>query len=365
MRRTRSRTRPPLAVAIAAALAVSATPAGAEERPIVFSVALGESPLDRCGGGVALTREVEERLRRPVFADEDAADIAFAIAARRADGELDSWRAEIVERDRAGAELGRRDVPLPAADCPRALDTLAVVLAIMIGPARVTTEPPWRAEPSPVPSPAPTRVDRPREPPRPSLRGGAAATPPEPPEPLRWRMSPLAGVVGGTGVLPSAAWAVEAGALVRPPVRRFALIARAAYWPPGRLQAPAQAEVDRVGGAALGCLELYRLGSLAAGSVAFGGCAGADAGVITARSANLTTSSKSSWIVGVLAEARLGYRLALRHGVAVEPYLAPQLSALLRRDRFTYRDAAGRERTLLFPAPASFQAGFGVIVHFL
>ncbi|MBX3209219.1 MAG: hypothetical protein KF764_29575 [Labilithrix sp.] len=323
----------------------------------MFSIALGESPLDRCGGREALTRAVEERLRRPVFADDDAADIAFAIAAERADDAVDSWRAAIVERDRAGAELGRRDVPLPAADCPKALDTLAVVLAIMVGPPRATTEPPRRAETPPV-APAPRGTDRPREPRRPP-------TPPEPPEPLRWRVSPLAGVAGGTGVLPALAWAVEAGAVVRPPVPRFALIARAAYWPPRTLAAPAQAEVDRIGGAALGCLELYRLGSLAAGSLAFGACAGVDAGMITARSANLTTSSRSSWIVGVLAEGRLGYRLALRHGVAVEPYLAPQLSAILRRDRFIYRDAAGRERTLLFPAPASFQAGFGVVVHFL
>ena len=95
------------------------------------------------------------------------------------------------------------------------------------------------------------------------------------------------------------------------------------------------------------------------------GCGGAEVSRIEARSTNLTTPSESTIAAAVLGEVRLGYRIGLRDQLILEPYLAPQVSALLRRDRFTYRDPSGRERTLLLPAPAAFQTSFGIAVHFL
>ena len=119
----------------------------------MFSLSIDESPLDRCGGEPALARAVEERLQRSVFTSDDSSDITIAVTSEKADGTDDAWRAHIVAKDRADAELGRRDVPVPTNDCPKALDTLAVVLAIMIGPPRTTTDPPWHPEPEPKPDP--------------------------------------------------------------------------------------------------------------------------------------------------------------------------------------------------------------------
>jgi hypothetical protein len=323
-----------------------------EVRDVLFALRLDESPLEGCGGAPALTRAVEGRLRRSVFVENgDAADITISITSASANGA--SWRALIIEADRAGAELGRRDVPLPAADCPKALDTLAVVLAIMLGSTRTTTEPPHRPSAAVPPPPPPP-------PPPSAAKGQVVPPPPRPPPPLRWMASPLVGIAAGTGILPRLAWAIEAGVVVHPPVRRLSLLGRAAYWPPQTTGTRPPADASRVGGAVLGCFELFRNGALGLDT-----CGGADVSRLGTRSVDLTRASESSLLVAVLGEARLGYRLTVHGNVALEPVIAAQISALLRRDRFTYRDGTGRELTLLEPAPAAFQASFGVAVHFL
>ncbi len=370
MLRFRSRSGAALrAAAIATCAVVVAAPAvavAAEERTVVFSLALNESPLDRCGGLKSLEGAVEERLRRVVFTGEDSSDITFAIAAERGDGTDASWRAQIVERNRAGEALGRRDVPLPLADCSKALDTLAVVLAIMIGPPRMTTDPPRRAEPaepppsndvSPSPSPPESAADRPSPP-------TARPSPSHPSPELRWSASPLAGVTGGTGVLPGVAWGIEAGVLVHPPIHRLSAIARATYWPGQATPTRPPAEVNRIGAALLGCYELIRA-TASATPLTWTACAGGDVSRIEAESSGLTTARKSSLSAALLGEIRIGYRSPVPGNVVVEPFLAVQASAVVRRDRFTYRDAAGRERTLLQPAPGAVQGTFGVAVHFL
>ena len=138
------------------------------------------------------------------------------------------------------------------------------------------------------------------------------------------------------------------------------MVVRGAYWFEVTTPTLPPAGVDRIGVTILGCYELIHSGELG-----ILGCGGAEGSRIEARSANLTTPSESSIAAAVLGEARLGYRISLRNELFLEPYLAPQVSAVLRRDRFTYRDPSGRERTLLFPAPAAFQASFGIAVHFL
>ncbi len=332
----------------------------AEERPVVYSLTLDEGPLDRCGGEPALVGAVTERLRREAFTSDDASDITIAVTSTwaLASSAPSTWRAQIVAKDRTDTELGRRDVPLPANDCAKALDTLAVVLAIMIGPTRTTTSPPWHAqleprEPrEPEPAALPPAADRRRPRPRRKL--------PPPAEPLRWSASPLAGVVGGTGVLPGVSFGAEAGALVRPPVHRLAMIARAVYWFEVATPTLPPAEVDRIGFSILGCYELIHGAALG-----LMGCGGAEGSRIAARSSDFTVPSKSTVAAAILGGVRLGYRVGVRNQLLVEPFLAPEVSALLRRDRFTYRDPSGRERTLLLPAPAAFQATFGVAVHFL
>lgn len=333
------------------ALARDETTAPAE-RDVLFTLKVDSSPLEACGGEARLAGAVEERVHRSVFVDDaEEADITIAIAPEPDVGTETSWRALIIEKDRAGTELGRREVPLPKADCSKALDTLAVVLAIMLGSSRTTTDPPHRHE---------VIVEEPKvEPPHPPPPPRRVVHVPPPPPP-RWMAGPVAGVVAGTGILPGLSWGVEAGVFVQPPVRRLSLFGRAAYWPQQTTGTTPPADVDRLGGAVLGCFELVRSGGLGLDA-----CSGADVSRLKTRSVDLTRASETSVLVAVLGEARLGYRLAVRGNVSLEPVIAAQITALLRRDRFTYRDVTGRERTLLEPAPAAFQASFGVAVHFL
>lgn len=354
-----------LALLLALALAGSTTwsrDARAEERPVTFSLGLGSSadggtPLDECGGRVALERAVEERLHRTVFAPAGEADIAFDVTLERARADGSSYEAHIVERERDGAELGRRDVTIEAARCEKGIETLAVVLAIMIGPPRTKEAPvsPPAPPAPPVTPPAPAPTPPPRaEPPPP---------PPREEEKRRWRVAPTIEMAFGTGVLPDLAWGFQVGAVVAVPVPRLSLLARAHYWPPRSTGTIAFAEVDRLGGSIAGCYGVVR-----SGMAALDGCIGFDAARLHTSSTDLTRESETGALFDVFAEARFGYRFPTSRGaggLVLEPLVSAQIAGILRRDRFTYRDRTAQERTLLQPAPAAFQAGFGVALHFL
>ncbi len=327
-----------------------------EERPVLFSLTVADGPLERCGGEPVLARAVADRLRREVFTAPSAADITISVAPDPEAQAADPFPARIVATDRSGVELGRREVPVPAADCPKAVETLAVVLAIMIGPPRTTTEPPRRRIEPERPAPVSPPIQyRPRASERPS------PLPPPSAPPLRWTASPLVAVATGTGILPGIAWGIEGGVVVRPPLEHLAFLARGAYWLPQETGTRPPADVDRASAALLGCYEPLR-----SAAVVLAGCLGLDVGRIRARSAGLTQSSESSVIAGVLGEARLGYRLPLgERALVIEPSVGAQVSAIVRRDRFIYRDPSGRELTLLLPARGAVQTSFGVAVHFL
>ena len=289
-----------------------------------------------------------------MFTAPDAADVTIAIAPSPEAPAANPFPARIVATNGSGVELGRREVPVPAADCTKALETLAVVLAIMIGPPRTTTEPPRGS----APPDEPARVAPPPSPSRPRTSERPYPSPEPPPAPLRWTASPLVGVAVGTGILPGSPGGIEGGAVVRPPLERLSFLARAAYWPGHETRTRPPAEVDRASAALLGCYERRPAG------LSLAGCVGVDVGRIQARSEGLTRASESSVIAGVLGEARLGYRLPLGERALVEPSVAAQVSAVVRRDRFIYRDPSGRELTLLLPAPGAVQTSFGVAVHF-
>lgn len=172
-------------------------------------------------------------------------------------------------------------------------------------------------------------------------------------------MAPVVEVALGTGVLPGVAWGFGAGAVIAPPVPRLFVLVRGEYWPPQRTGTRPSAEIDRLGGALAGCIELVR-----GADTTLSTCAGVDAGRLTAQSSSLSRASESTFLVSVLAEARFGYRLRTRGKIEVEPFLAAQIAALLKRDRFTYRDQSGSEQTLLQPAPIAVQTSLGVAVHF-
>jgi hypothetical protein len=346
-----------------AARAQPAAPAG-EPRPARFalvSVAATTSPLEACGGSAALRTAVEERLHRAVFTDPDVADVVLRVETEsalpgRSPAERPTWSAHIVEQDRAGTELGRRDVVIEAGDCGKGLETLAVVLAIMVGAERITTEAPVVVAPPPVAPP-------PEVPPTPPTPPSAPSDRPLAPPPSGWTASPVVELVFGTGILPDVAGGVQAGVFVRPPASRLSLAARAAYWPPRSTAVSGAAAIDRLGGALLGCFDILRPERAPSPTVAL--CAGADGGRLQSTSSVLTRASEDGAVLDVLAEGRVGYRFHAFGPMVLEPVIAVQIAAILRGDRFRYRDATGAERTLLEPAPAAFQASFGVVVHFL
>lgn len=346
------------AIAFSIAMSFATKSAFAEEAPpgelrdVQFSlVARGadetHEPLAECGGEAAIELAVEQRVRRRVFFTPELSDITLTIAFA-----ADGTRAIIVESTRVGVELGRRDVPLPPNDCARSLETIAVVLAIMIGPERKTTEPPpgVPAELSPPEQPPPPQKKETPRPPHEKRTHEAA----------HWTAAPLADVMVGTGVMPGVAWGIDVGVVIGTPVRRLFAIARAELWPVQYTPTRPTAEVTRMGGAVLGCAELVR-----AGATGLSLCGGFDAGRLATESTSFSRTSNATAVLGVLAEARFGYRFGRPLGPFVaEPVLAAQVSAILRRDRFTYRDEAGRELTLLKPAPLAIQGSFGVALHF-
>lgn len=119
-----------------AALVATKSAFAADERDVQFTLAThgadaSHLPLADCGGDAAIELAVEERVHRRVFIAPELSDITLSIAFAG-----DGSRAIIVESSRVGVELGRREVPLPANDCAESLETIAVVLAIMIGPER-------------------------------------------------------------------------------------------------------------------------------------------------------------------------------------------------------------------------------------
>jgi hypothetical protein len=333
-----------------AMMVVTESASAAEERDVQFTLVTrgadeNARPLSECGGDEAIELAVEERVRRRVFVAPELSDITLSIAFA-----ADGSRAIIVESSRAGVELGRRDVPLPANDCAKSLETIAVVLAIMIGPERKTTEPPpgVPAELPPAETPPPPqKKEAPRPPPKKSA------------PPARWTASPLAELMVGTGIQPGVGWGIGAGVVVGLPVPRLFAIARAHYWPIQYTPTRPTAEVTRLGGALLGCGELFR-----GGPTVLSLCGGFDAARLATESTSFSRTSNATLVLGVLAEARFGYRFERGREFVIEPVLAAQVSAIIKRDRFTYRDEAGRELTLLKPAPLAIQASIGIALHF-
>jgi hypothetical protein len=153
---------------------------------------------------------------------------------------------------------------------------------------------------------------------------------------------------------------VQGGAALQTSLRRLSVIARASYWPARSTETAASAEVDRAGVAVAGCYAFLRRvpTSLAA-------CGGLEAARLHSSSLALTRSSENGVLLDTFVEGRLGYRLVSDGNLVIEPVIAAQFAAVFRRDRFTYRDRSGLERTLLQPAPVAVQASIGVAVHFL
>jgi hypothetical protein len=166
----------------------------------------------------------------------------------------------------------------------------------------------------------------------------------------------------GSGILPGIAWGVEGGAVIRPPVPRLSLLARAQVWPSRSTGTVPEGHLDRLSVTVLGCYFVVRLGV-----ASFTSCAGLDGGRLhTSAPSSLLEGPKSvsRVLLDVPFEARVGFELPARGDLRIEPVLAGQLAVLILRDRFTYVNREERETTLHRAAAFAVQATVGVAVHF-
>jgi hypothetical protein len=335
----------------------SPAPPVVSEHPVRFALTLtGESnPLEACGGAQAVRYMVERQLRRPVFTDVATADRYLVVGGVRPTFGVE-WTANIVELDRHDQELGQRGVVVRSDDCAKAVATVAVVLAITIGPPRMA---PGHAPGSELSPNSPTTPEAESKAQPALIKPPPPKTAPQRPPPLRWSVAPLVELEAGSGIQPGLAWGVGVGAEVAPPIRRTSLIVRGQYWPSKSTDRTPEGRFDRVSGVLLGCYELFRPGPLTVTT-----CAGVDVGRLHADVPRVTRTSDQTWLTNIVGEARVGYRLGRWGPFVVEPVIAANVAALLERDRFTYVNRLGERATLHQPAPVAVQGAIGLVVHF-
>jgi hypothetical protein len=339
-----------------------------QEHVARFALVLNEprAVLDECGGVAVLKEAVERRLEREAFTDEAAADASLVIS-------IDPlpegrWQAHIGELDRTGTEVGHRDVVIDADACQKGVDTLAVILAIMIGPPRMIASP---APGAPLLLPTdqteqhaalPTdRTEQHAARPHPPAAVPPAKRPAVPARP-RWSIAPVAAMVAGSGILPGVSWGVEGGLALYPPTERLSFLARAQLWPPRSAGTQPEVHLDRFSVALLACHRAARLSG-----ATFTLCAGLDGGWLNASAPSIRGQSKgvSRLLLDVPFEARLGFDLSPPHrSIRLEPVLAAQLAVLISRDRFTFQNRMDQEVTLHRAAPVALSGTIGLAVHF-
>lgn len=322
----------------------------------VESRGVEDALLGACGGEEAVKASVEKRLGRRVFTDRESADSTLVVGIERAPSGSD-WHAHISEQDRSGRDLGHRHVAVHAEECAKGVEAIAVILAIMIGPPRVVpaavtptttppapppraTEPPYTAQPTPLP-----KDELPRREP--------------------WRFAPVAEISAGSGVLPGLSWGVNGGVFVEPPFRHLVFfMLRGHYAPPRSTGTEPDAHFDRLSATFFGCHEFLQNQSHGR-PLALAGCAGVELGRLHGEAPSLSIGAKSSLLLDLPVEGRLSFPLHPSRHLSLEPVVFAQAAAILRRDRFTYQDRAGVERTLHRAAPVAVQGGIGLAVHFL
>jgi len=350
-----------LATVVRAANAAPTTPAATPTEHVArFALVLGEprAALETCGGLAMLEEGVERRLERDALTSEDTADGSLVVTIDPRPGS--QWQVHIVERDASGAETGQRDVLIDAEDCAKGVETLAVVLAIMIGPPRSLPGPPPGLPPPPPPAPVEKSEPppaRPRAPEAPPAAKAEAARPA-----ARWSASPVVGLSAGSGILPGISWGIEGGVLVHPPLHRISFIARAEVWPSRAAGTQPEVRLDRLSLSLLACHRTVRRSAATLDL-----CTGVDGGWLEASAPAIRGVSRSATraLVDVPLEARLAFAvLRPSRRIRIEPFAAAQLAVLVLRDRFVVRDRLDREVTLHRSAPIALTATLGLAVHF-
>lgn len=313
---------------------------------VALELTRGEG-TNKCIQRAAVEHAVERRLRRPVFAAKDTADLEIAVAlAREPDG---AWSAKLVLRGRDGTEVGSRELDTHAAHCSALDDALVLVVALLVDSpearaqvSKAAAAPPPPAEPSraapasPPPPPPPTE----------SHAGSRIELPPDtyaPREP--YRVEVAASVVGSLGAVPGVALGGELLLGVRPP-HFIELRLRPAGLLPKSEPAPTP---DRGGRFSLLSVALDACPlEHDAQKLRFVGCIGQRVGRLQAEGFGFHQSATSS---------ELYYALGISGGAAF--WFAPpvglrvglDLEAPLTRDAYFSVGPAGEHREIFRPSP--------------
>jgi len=291
---------------------------------------------EACGGASEIARAVERELGRPALVSPAQADVSIEGRAER-DGH--HFRAVLVLRDSAGAQLGTREIESDVPDCSELRENVALAVALMIDPDAVLHPAPQR--PPSLPAPPKGIIRRVEVP--------VVAAPPAP-----WRVEPAASVVIGGGFMPSASVGALLGTTILPP-RLWALEVYGGVW-------GAQSVAAQPGGSArftgaFGGLGLCPL-RVRGVDVAFQLCGAGQVGVVSSEPAGFVTSQGGSLpTLHLVADAHLSLDVA--RGVLVRAGEA--LGLALLRSEFVFDNSAGTQ-SLFDPPSLAATADLGLAV---
>ncbi len=120
------------AIGVAGALGAATAARADGDKPKTSSLSWVRLPgAESCIATQALSRAVEDRLRRPVFVSPSNADLSVEGHVERAGK---GFRAEVTVRDAQGATLGKRELQSPGAACSGLDEPLSLAIALMIDP---------------------------------------------------------------------------------------------------------------------------------------------------------------------------------------------------------------------------------------
>jgi hypothetical protein len=309
---------------------------------------------DACIRQPAIERAVERRLRRPVFARNEAPDLKIDVAlAREADG---AWSARLVLRGRTGTEIGARELDTHAAHCSALDDALVLVVALLVDSpeARAEANKPVLFEPTPPQGrPELSGIPKPAEPKPPAP--GHIELPPEtyaPREPYRIELA--ASVVGAAGVLPGVAVGGELLLAVRPP-HFIELRLRPSAFLPKTTHDPTPDRGGRFSlfAVAFDACPFEREGDF----LRFSACIGQRVGRMSAEGFGFKQSASSAELYyGLGASAAAVFWFARPVGLRV----GLDLEAPLTRDAYFSIGPAGERREIFRPSPVVGAATAGI-----
>ncbi|HWA72703.1 MAG TPA: hypothetical protein VG937_10220 [Polyangiaceae bacterium] len=309
--------------AVVLATSSAAPRATAEPAALATLELTRSSAAEHCIDARTLTRSVETRLARRAFADTAPLRLRVALDRRGP-----NWIAELSLSDSAGP-LGERSLSTGAAHCSALDDSLALVVALLVG------TPPERVEPAAAAPTVPAHAATPSAAPKTTQAATPLFLPADTWAPRApWQFSGRAGGSLLFFALPGVAYGPSLGVAARPPSGPW-LRLNADWVLPKEGESGDGVHGVRVSSERLGLLVCGL--SLGAGSLEWQFCAGQRVGRVTAEGLGFDYSAR---VRRLYFAATLGGELTLH--LANRWYLPVGLFAEipLTRDQFVARDAS-------------------------